>query len=65
MKNFRMILLYSILCISLLQPAIADSNIEVIHVQGEVKVRKGLQETWIPAVSGMELKEIDTILSLE
>ena len=43
----------------------ANSDIEIVKINGDVKVRLGVKESWIPAAVGMQLKEIDTILSLE
>jgi hypothetical protein len=37
----------------------------ILSVHGDVKIRRGLEEKWQTAVSGMSLDEIDTILSLE
>jgi len=34
-------------------------------LNGDVRVRRGLEETWQPASRGMELDDMDTILTLE
>lgn len=42
-----------------------SAAVKVHSMQGEVKVRRGVEEHWQPAMSGTELHEIDTILTLE
>lgn len=39
------------------------STVKIVSVTGQVKVREGLDENWIPAREGMQLKIVDTILS--
>ena len=34
-------------------------------VQGDVQVRRGVEEKWSPAAVGINLEDIDTILTLE
>jgi hypothetical protein len=48
-----------------LKTLFANHDVEIVRVNGDVKVRRGIEENWIRAAVGMELKEIDTILSLE
>jgi len=43
----------------------AEMNVRIISLNGDVKVRYGLEEKWQPAAIGMMLKDIDTILSGE
>lgn len=40
-------------------------SVKLYSVKGEVKVRSGLEETFHPASTGMVLRPIDTILTLE
>ncbi len=41
------------------------SAVKIISLSGEVKVRRGVEETWHLAAAGMRLEEIDTILTGE
>jgi hypothetical protein len=43
----------------------AASAVKIISLSGEVKVRRGVEETWHRAAAGMMLEEIDTILTGE
>ena len=43
------------------QVVFADATIR--SVAGEVKIRRGVEETWQPAAVGMVLKDMDTILT--
>lgn len=54
-----------VLVISTGQIAIAAPLAKILNLSGDVKVRRGLDETWQPARPGILLEEIDTILSLE
>ena len=45
--------------------ALTSSTVKIIDVTGDVKVRRGLDEFWQSAKTGMILEEIDTILALE
>ena len=62
MKYFRIIIL-NILLVS--QFCFASSAVKIKQVQGDVKVRQGLEEVWHPAGQGLILKTIDTILTGE
>ena len=55
-----------IIClIWLLQIVKADSEVEIMAVSGDVKIRYGLEENWSKADIGILLKDIDTILTGE
>jgi len=41
----------------------AIAGAKIISLSGEVKVRRGMEETWHPAAVGMLLDDIDTILT--
>jgi len=43
----------------------AQMSMTIVKMEGEVKVRPGLEETWQKAKLGMILKDIDTILTGE
>lgn len=43
----------------------AATSAKILQVSGEVKVRRGVEEKWENAASGMLLEEIDTIMALE
>ncbi len=51
--------------IGLISTASAAPAVKIISFSGEVKVRRGVEETWHPAAAGMRLEEIDTILTGE
>lgn len=50
-----------IICYCQIQGALAGAKI--IRVSGEVKARRGVEESWQPTIPGMLLEEIDTILT--
>jgi len=43
----------------------AQQSVRILSLRGEVKVRRGLEETWHAARAGMLLRELDTILTGE
>jgi len=43
----------------------AGITVEVTQISGDVKIRRGVEETWQKATTGMILEEIDTILTGE
>ena len=47
------------------QTAFAESGAKILKISGDVKVRRGLDETWQPAARGMGLEVIDSIIALE
>jgi len=47
------------------ESAFAASSVKIISISGEVKVRRGVEESWQRAAAGMSLEEIDTILTGE
>ncbi|MCI0698601.1 hypothetical protein L0337_42200 [candidate division KSB1 bacterium] len=57
------------LCFFLLLVDVAQSApasaVKIVSLSGEVKVRRGVEETWHPAAPGTSLEEIDTILTGE
>jgi tetratricopeptide (TPR) repeat protein len=62
MKNiFYIILLKFLIC----QFCFAEVTVKIIKTTGDTKVRFGLDENWQKAVPGINLKEIDTILTGE
>jgi len=54
---------FLVLLFALFRLAFAGTTID--HQQGDVFYRRGLEEEWRPARNGVELKEIDTILTRE
>jgi hypothetical protein len=58
MKNFAVLLLLANLLA-------AEPIAKIISIQGEVQVRRGMEEKWQSAAVGMLLESIDTILCLE
>ena len=52
-----------ILIFSLVSFELASAGAKVIKVSGNVTVRRGVEETWQPVLKGMELEDIDTILT--
>lgn len=57
-KKITMILICMFISI---QMVFAGAQVKITHISGEVKIRRGVEETWQVAVRGMLLKEIDTI----
>ena len=51
--------------IGFISAASAAPAVKIVSLSGEVKVRRGVEETWHLAASGMMLEEIDTILTGE
>jgi len=47
------------------QTVAAAPAVKIISISGEVKVRRGVEESWHPAAAGMSLEAIDTILTGE
>ena len=46
-------------------PAPAQQKVRILSLHGDVQVRRGMDEDWLPARSGMLLRELDTILTGE
>lgn len=47
------------------QVLVAESSARIKSTSGDVKIRRGVEETWHPASAGTELEEIDSILTGE
>ncbi len=62
LKRVRLLFFFFIGFIS---TASAAPAVKIISLSGEVKVRRGVEETWHLAAAGMMLEEIDTILTGE
>jgi len=62
MKNIFYLLICSIFFTQLVN---AEITAKIIDIKGDVKVRFGLEEQWNKAFTGIDLKEIDTILTGE
>ena len=43
----------------------AETKVKITKASGEVKIRRGVEETWHPASAGTHLDEIDSILTGE
>jgi len=43
----------------------AETKVKIAKASGEVKIRRGVEETWHPASAGTRLDEIDSILTGE
>ncbi len=56
-----------LLVFMLMSPIIAHAamSAKIVRLRGEVQVRRGVEEKWQTATSGMLLEEIDTIMTLE
>jgi len=61
MKKF---VLYLIFCV-LASNVFSQNRVKVMSTRGDVRIRRGLEETWRPAGVGMDLDQIDTILTGE
>lgn len=59
----KKILMMTILTILLIGVEVALAGAKVIKISGDVKVRRGVEESWQPATVGMLLEDIDTILT--
>jgi len=53
----------ALMCIT--ESVFAKAAVKIIGISGEVKIRRGVEESWQRAVAGMALEEIDTILTGE
>jgi hypothetical protein len=52
-----------LLCVALSSASwSAESAVRIIAASGDVRVRRGLEESWVPSGAGAELKPLDTIL---
>lgn len=60
----RLLVVFLILT-SLWEVGQAAPAAKIISLNGEVKIRRGVEETWQPAAAGMLLESVDTILTLE
>jgi hypothetical protein len=56
---------FILIIIALVQIASASPTAKILSMSGEVKLRRGLDENWQPAASGMLLELLDTILTME
>lgn len=63
-KRFLITGIIVLFCFAASSSVFADQA-KIIKMNGEVKVRHGLNEEWDRAVIGMLLRDIDTILTLE
>ena len=54
-----------ILLLFISQISFAEVSVKIINSNGDAKVRFGLEENWNKATAGIQLKEIDTILTGE
>jgi len=45
----------------LCQAGFASHQVKIVTVTGDIKIRRGVEETWVAAKLGMLLEEIDTI----
>jgi hypothetical protein len=63
--TFKRLGLVIILPVLIFPMFLYGAGVKIIKVKGDVQVRKGLEEIWQPAKTGMILEDIDTILSLE
>jgi len=63
MKNKNSIVVLTLMVF--VQIAAAVPLVKIISISGEVKVRRGVEESWQHAVAGISLEEIDTILTGE
>jgi len=62
MKN----IIYFIFCLMLVfNSAFANTEVQIVSIKGDVKVRYGLNEQWQKAAAGEILKDIDTIFNGE
>lgn len=61
MKRYIYILFLGLLMVMQL----IGSTIKIQLIKGDVRVRRGLDETWLPAGVGMDLEAMDTIFSGE
>jgi len=58
--------LYTLLSFLLLnQFVLAEISVKIVATSGEAKIRFGMEEEWQKAAIGLDLKEIDTILTGE
>lgn len=58
-------LLMKILIVSIIMVSAAFGQVKIVNMKGEVQVRKGMAETWQPAMIGALLENMDSILTGE
>ena len=62
----RRAIMFSLACfLATAQVLLAESSARIKSTSGDVKIRRGVEETWHPASAGTELEEIDSILTGE
>ena len=62
----RRAIMFSLACfLTSAQVLPAESSVRIKSSSGDVKIRRGVEETWHPASAGTELEEIDSILTGE
>jgi len=59
----RRILSLMIVTVLLVCSGAIAAGTRIVKISGEVRVRRGMEETWQPATIGMLLKDVDTILT--
>ena len=62
--TMKRIVFFSMFC-ALISNAFSQNRVEVLSTRGDVRICRGLEETWHPAGVGMDLNQIDTILTGE
>lgn len=61
----KKLLLTALILIGPAASSFAKAGVKIISISGEVKIRRGVEETWQRAGVGMSLEAIDTILTGE
>ncbi len=56
---------FLVFLLSQVQPVFTASKVKILSTRGEVRVRRGVEESWHPASSGTFLDDIDSILTGE
>lgn len=65
MKSANLVLVIFFILASVWEVGGAAPAAKIIALNGEVKIRRGVEENWQPAAVGMLLESVDTILTFE
>jgi hypothetical protein len=61
----RILVAAMIAVLAVVQTSLATLRVQIIHASGDVKIRRGVAETWQPASAGTWLENIDSIFTGE
>jgi len=62
---YKKTMLTFVMCLITHQWVMAHPGVKIKKISGDIRVRHGLEENWLPASRGMTLEYIDSIFALE